>query len=141
VGLLRLLQVEFMSEFENWDEECSKIPFSLATGVSAAPFLEKLLMTAAEKYDIINGKVFPIVNDFFGHTINVAGLITGGDLIAQLKNKPLGEKLLISQSMLRDGEGVFLDDITTEQVEQALNVRVVPIAQDGAALFRAFAGK
>lgn len=140
VGLLRLLIVEFMSALEYEDVECDKIPFSIATGVSAAPFLSKLLVTAQEKYDSINGRVYAIVNDFFGHTIDVAGLVTGQDLIAQLRGRELGERLLIPQTMLRDGEGVFLDDVTVYQVESELGVKVVPIGQDGGELFLAMTG-
>ena len=140
VGLLRLLEVEFMSALENEDVNCDGTAFSIATGVSAAPFLSKLIVTAQQKYANINGKVFPIINDFFGHTIDVAGLVTGGDLIAQLRGKDLGERLLIPQNMLRDGEGVFLDDVTIDAVESALNIKVIPVGQDGNDLFLAITG-
>ncbi len=135
VGLLRLLTVEFNAVLENYDGKASDEPFSIATGVSAAAFLEKLLVTAQEKYANINGKVNPIVNDFFGHTIDVAGLITGSDLINQLKAKDLGARLLIPRNMLRDGETVFLDDVSVEDVERELSVSVVIVEQDGADLF------
>lgn len=140
VGLLRLLEVEFLSALEYEDVNCDATPFSIATGVSAAPFLSKLIVTAQQKYANINGKVFPILNDFFGHTIDVAGLVTGGDLIAQLRGKDLGERLLIPQSMLRDGEGVFLDDVTIDEVERELGIRVIPVGQDGGDLFHAMTG-
>ena len=140
VGLLRLLEVEFISALENEDVNCDGTAFSIATGVSAAPFLSKLIVTAQQKYANINGKVFPIINDFFGHTIDVAGLVTGGDLIAQLRGKDLGERLLIPQNMLRDGEGVFLDDVTIDEVESALNINVIPVGQDGNDLFIAITG-
>ncbi len=140
VGLLRLLEVEFLSCLENEDLKCDNIPFSIATGVSAQPFLSKLLVTAQNKYDSINGGVFAIINDFFGHTIDVAGLVTGGDLIAQLRGRDLGERLLIPQCMLRDGEGVFLDDVTIEEVERQLSVKVIPVGQDGSDLLHAMTG-
>ncbi len=140
VGLLRLLQEEFRSALENEDVKSDGIPFSIATGVSAAPFLTKLLVTAKEKHDNINGRVFPVINDFFGHTIDVAGLVTGRDLIAQLTGKDLGARLLIPQVMLRDGEGVFLDDVTVTEVEKELQIEVIPIGQDGGDLFLAMTG-
>lgn len=140
VGLLRLQEVEFLAALENADAGCDGVPFSIATGVSAAPFLSKLLMTAQENYANMDGRVYPIVNDFFGHTINVSGLITGQDLIAQLRDKPLGRRLLITRSMLREGEGVFLDDVTLADVEQALGVAVVPVELDGGALLDALRG-
>ena len=93
-----------------------------------------------KKYDNIDGNVFHIINDFFGHSINVAGLITGTDLIAQLKGKELGKRLLIPVNMLRDGEGVFLDDVTVDEVRSSLNVEIVPVEQDGGAFLRAITG-
>lgn len=140
VGLLRLLNVEFMSALNYNDTKPDGVPFSIATGVSAAPFIENLLVTAKENCDNIDGKVYAIVNDFFGHTIDVAGLITGSDLIAHLRGKELGKRLLIPINMLRDGEGVFLDDVTIEQVEKELSVEVVVVEQDGADLFYAMTG-
>ena len=140
VGLLRLLEVEFLSALENEDIKCDGIAFSIATGVSAAPFLSKLIVTVQQKYANINGKVFSIINDFFGHTIDVAGLVTGGDLISQLRGKDLGERLLIPQNMLRDGEGIFLDDVTIDEVERELNIKIIPVEQDGDDLFRAMTG-
>ena len=98
------------------------VPFSMAAGVSAAPFLEKLLCTAREKYATIKGHVYAIENDFFCRSINVSGLITGQDLIAQLRGKELGERLLISSNMVRHDELDFLDDITLEQASAALGV-------------------
>ncbi|MGI6029668.1 MAG: DUF512 domain-containing protein [Candidatus Heteroscillospira sp.] len=142
VGMLRLLEWEFMDELDYTEPDSgSGESFTIATGVSAAPFLEKLMLTAAEKCGKLKGEVRPIVNDFFGHTINVAGLITGRDLIAQLKDKKLGGRLLIPQNMLRHGEGVFLDDVTLEDVSRALNVPVIPVMQDGSALLRAMLGE
>ncbi|NCB74953.1 MAG: DUF512 domain-containing protein [Clostridia bacterium] len=140
VGLLRLLEVEFNASLENESLKCDNIPFTIATGVSAAPFLSKLLVTAKEKYDNINGRVFAIINDFFGHTIDVAGLVTGGDLISQLRGSYLGERLLIPQCMLRDGDGVFLDDVTIEEIEKELNIKVIPVGQDGSDLLHAMTG-
>ena len=140
VGLIRLQQVEFDAALKYDELSCDGVPFSIATGVSAAPFLEKLLVTAREKYDRINGRVYPIENDFFGRTIIVSGLVTGQDLIAQLREKDLGGRLLIPQVMLRHGEGIFLDDVTIDDVERELHVTVVPVEQDGGDLLRAMLG-
>ena len=85
------------------------VPFSMAAGVSAAPFLEKLLCTAREKYATIQGHVYAIENDFFGRSINVSGLITGQDLIAQLRGKDLGERLLISPRFHRTFQQGLVD--------------------------------
>ena len=64
-------------------------------------------------YPNVTVRVYPIKNDFFGEKITVAGLLTGQDLEAQLKGKELGERLFLSSNVLRDGENVFLDDMTS----------------------------
>lgn len=142
VGMLRLLQSEFVRALDLLDEDemAGATPFSIATGVSAAPFLRQIVDMAREKCGKIKADVYPIQNDFFGHTIVVAGLVTGGDLIAQLRGKELGDRLLISASMLRSGERVFLDDVTLDDVERELGVPVIPVAQDGYELCDAIFG-
>lgn len=140
VGMIRLLETEFRSALMLSDEP-DGLPFSIATGVSAAPYFEKLLGMAKEKYGTIKGQVYAIENDFFGHSINVTGLITGQDLIKQLKGRELGERLFISQNMLRREEMDFLDDVTLEQASKELGVPIYPIEQDGFALWDAMAGE
>lgn len=139
VGMIRLLEREFASALSLSDTP-DGVPFSIATGTSVAPFFEKLVFTAKQKYDNIDGRVYPILNDFFGHRINVTGLITGQDLIAQLKGRDLGERLFISQNMLRREELDFLDDVTLEEASAALGVPIYPIESDGFALWDAISG-
>ncbi len=142
VGMLTLLSREFARALDLMEpgELEGTASFSIATGVSAAPFLAKLVGHAREKCGTIEGKVYPIVNRFFGETITVAGLVTGGDLIQQLRGKKLGKRLLIPANMLRSGENVFLDDVTTADVERELGVPVVPVPQDGYELLDAMLG-
>ena len=140
VGMIRLLETEFRSALMLSDEP-DGLPFSIATGVSAAPYFEKLLGMAKEKYGTIKGQVYAIENDFFGRSINVTGLITGQDLIRQLKGKDLGQRLLISQNMLRREEMDFLDDVPLEQASKELGVPICPVEQDGFALWDAMAGE
>lgn len=139
VGMIRLLEAEFKSALSLSDKP-DGVPFSIACGVSVAPFFEKLVCAAREKYDNIDGRVYAIENDFFGHSINVTGLITGGDLINQLKGKDLGERLFISQNMLRRDEMDFLDDVLLEDAVTALGVPIYPIGQDGFDLWDAISG-
>ena len=129
VGMLRLLlhQAELALEDEGQTEVA---PFSVATGLSAAPFVQEIVDKIREKCGNIKGRVYPIVNRFFGETITVSGLITGTDLIEQLNGKDLGKRLLIPDNMLRAGERVFLDDVTVEQLEEALGVAVIPVPAD-----------
>ena len=140
VGMIRLLETEFRSALRLSDG-VDGVPFSLACGTSVAPFFEKLIALARESYPALNGKVYAIENDFFGRSINVSGLVTGGDLIAQLKGKELGERLLISQNMLRREEMDFLDDVKLAEASAALGVPIYPVEQDGFALFDAMAGE
>lgn len=141
VGMLRLLETEFHGASLGVENLPEIPPFSIATGVSAAPFLREIIDRAALNcHTKLNYAVYAIVNKFFGETIDVAGLITGGDLIAQLKDKKLGERLLISKTMVKQDENVFLDDVTVEDVEKALGVPVVLVEQDGFALYEAVFG-
>ena len=131
VGMLRSLESEFMSalEYEEAPERFS--PFTIATGVAAAPHLRMLLQRAQEKFPALRGQVIAVENDFFGHTIDVAGLVTGQDIAAQLKGRDLGERVLIPLHMLRHGETVFLDDYTVEQLSQELGCPVEVVGTDG----------
>ena len=142
VGMLTLLTQEFRRALGLMErsEMAGATPFSIATGVSAAPFLEKLVALAKDKCGSIQGKVYPIQNRFFGETITVAGLVTGGDLIDQLRGKELGQRLLIPAHMLRAGERVFLDDVSLDDVERELGVPVTSVEQDGYELLDAMCG-
>lgn len=134
VGMLRLLETEFDLALSLEDEADRKETprFSIATGKAAEPYLRALL----EKVGA-NGTVYGIPNDFFGHTIEVAGLLTGQDIIRHLRDKDIGERVYIPKTMLRHGEGVFLDDLTPEDVSRELGVPVIPLEVDGAELLAA----
>jgi putative radical SAM enzyme (TIGR03279 family) len=129
VGMLRLLEHEFGDG--KIIKGCKR---SIATGVLAAPFIERLVKKSGA--DV---RVFAIRNDFFGHNVTVVGLVTGNDLIAQLlpyKNE-LGEELLIPKTMLRANDDVFLDDVCVGDVCSALGVRVRVVEVDGFELYNA----
>ena len=131
VGMLRSLESEFMSALEYEEAPQRFSPFTIATGVAAAPHLRMLLQRAQEKFPALCGQVIAVENDFFGHTIDVAGLVTGQDIAAQLKGRDLGERVLIPLHMLRHGETVFLDDYTVEQLSQELGCPVEVVGTDG----------
>ena len=113
---------------------------SLATGLLAAPTLAKLLKDISEAFPQIQGTLYPIKNEFFGEKITVSGLITGQDILAQLKGKDLGERLLLPENMLRSGETVFLDDMTVSELENALQVPIIIVKSSGQALLEAVLG-
>lgn len=134
VGMLRSMENEFMDALENLEPDTPCRPFSIATGCLAAPFLRSLVERAQKRCSAVNGTVYAIRNDYFGTTIDVAGLVTATDLMAQLKGQNLGERLLIPSSMLRHGGDVFLDDYRVSDVEAALEVPIVVTGGDGYSL-------
>lgn len=97
---------------------------SIATGSAAFPLIESLAKRIEAFYPETSINVYEIKNDFFGHSVTVAGLVTGQDLINQLKNKPLGEELLIPDVMLRSEGDLFLDSVSVENVSQSLGVKL-----------------
>lgn len=136
VGMCAMFVDEFGFALEEIDADASAEPFTLATGTLFAPTLAKCVDLLRAKCHNINGKVVPIKNRFFGESITVAGLVTGGDLIEQLRGETLGGRLIIPSTMLRSGETVFLDDVTVADVERELGVRVIA-NEDGAGLIDA----
>ena len=131
VGMLRLLQEEVMDALDGKKDDGVKEELSIATGYLPYPYLEKLVREIEKVYPGRNIHVYPIRNDFFGESITVAGLITGQDLIAQLKDKTLGDRLLLPAVMFKSGEEVFLDDITKTQAEDALQIPINIVKSSG----------
>ena len=142
VGMLRLFECEaisFLKMLTNEEKEISR-NISIATGESAYDFICKIVEAVKKQCKNLKCNVYKIENDFFGHTITVSGLITGVDLINQLKGKALGEELLISRSMLRSEGDLFLCGTSLEELENKLGVNVTPIEQDGACLVEGLLG-
>ena len=131
VGLIASMQEEFDSGIKCLPPMKAEKTVSIATGELAAPFIEKLANRLTERVEGLRIHVYPIKNNFFGGEVNVAGLVCGCDLISQLKERELGEKLFIPQSMLRDEDEIFLDDTIVADVEEALRVPVTAIYNDG----------
>lgn len=141
VGMIRSLMDEFDSAFETAEEdEIKPCSTSIVTGELAYKYICGLVEKAQKKWHNIKCNVYKIRNDFFGETITVTGLITGQDLIAQLKGKPLGDALLISSNMIRKDGGLFLDDYTISDVEKALDIKIRIVENDGFELFDAITG-
>lgn len=131
VGMLRLLQNEFAETFAGLVGDDREKEISMATGVLAYPYLKKMIEQLQTKYPNITVHLYKIINHFFGEKITVAGLITGQDLLGQLKGQPLGDTLLLPCSMLRDGEEVLLDDVTLTDVKEALQVDIDIVKSSG----------
>ena len=122
VGMARLTIDDFSDALQEVQDTVYK-KVSLVTGKIS----EKLIKGLVSRLDGIDAKVFAIENKFFGPLITVSGLVTGGDIINQLKGKELGDYLFIPVNMLRADTDVFLDDITVPDIEKELGVKVVVI--------------
>ena len=131
VGMLRLLEEEVESALQELQGDGVEEEISIATGQLAAPFIERHVNSVRRKYPNCTIHVYPIRNHFFGEQITVAGLVTGQDLIGQLKDKRLGSRLLLPECMFRSGEEVFLDDITRGELQKALQVKVDIVKSSG----------
>lgn len=140
VGMLRSMIDEFTNALSLADDLIKFRKVSIATGYSPYPVIMQLVNKATSKWNNLECNVYPIRNDFFGEKITVTGLITAQDLIKQLKGKNLGNELLLSKSMLKADEDIFLDDITLEEVERELNVRIRKIDNDGFSLLDGILG-
>ncbi len=113
---------------------------SVATGVAAYPLIRDIADRIMAVYPKLQVNVYEIKNDFYGHTITVAGLITGQDLINQLSDKELCGLLLIPEVMLMADGNLFLDNYSVEDVEKALKVKIDTVASDGADLVNKIIG-
>ena len=131
VGMIRLLYEEFMDALGEKEDDGKTEELSMATGFLPYPYLKRLLDRMAEVYPGRKIHLYPIRNEFFGEMITVAGLITGQDLVAQLKGKPLGSRLLLPSVMFKSGEEVFLDDMTRTQAEAALQIPINIVKSGG----------
>jgi len=123
VGMIASFQKDLTDTLDFMEEDFTRpIRVSVATGKITEGFFEDVIRTISERYTDLQCHVYGIRNDFFGHDITVTGLVTGGDLIAQLQGRPLGDYLLIPRSMLREDR--FLDDVSVSDVERTLGVTV-----------------
>ncbi len=136
VGMIRSFLSDVMLELEDAKPK-KALPekFSVATGYAAYESICKATEMICKKLyggDSSFVNIFRIKNDFYGESVTVAGLVTGGDLIAQLKGKELGKKLYIPDVMLRYEKDKFLDDVTVSEVSEKLGVELVPVCTGGA---------
>ena len=140
VGMLRLLFNEFEEGMERLGDGDRSGEISAATGKLAYPYIRRMADRIQERYPGVKVHVYCIRNDFFGERITVSGLITGQDIIAQLKGKELGSRLLLPCNMFKADEDVFLDDITVKEVSDALQVPVDIVKSSGQDLIDAILG-
>lgn len=146
VGMLRLQEREFHAALdENVFESVSEVAeehqkrkhCTIATGKLAGPFLRKLVDDLHVHYPNIQVDVVEVTNYFFGPRITVSGLLTGQDIIRALKDRNLGEELLLPINVLRSGEDVLLDDVHVKEIEKTLQVPVRIVQSNGKDLYDA----
>ena len=156
VGMIRLLLTEFKAALEEITGEEQKAQIreklakqypnqehftvTMATGRLAAPFLEEMAGDFMREFPEFQVQIKAIRNDFFGERITVSGLITGQDLVAQLKEMESLGRVTVPCNMLRMEEQDFLDDWTLEQVKNALQCPVDIVKSSGQDLLNAMLG-
>ena len=131
VGLISSMEEEFEAALELIPEKKFNRNIAIATGEIAYGFIKSLADRLMTKCQGLSVTVFPVKNDFFGGGVNVSGLLTGSDLISTLPDLTDFDELLISDSMLRDGEDIFLDDITLTELSEKLKIQITPVINDG----------
>ena len=154
VGMMRLMMTEFeeaLAENSGASEgnilekitidETIGNEMAIATGYLAYPYIQRMADKIMETFPNLKVHVYPIRNDFFGEMITVSGLLTGQDLVAQLKGKPLGSRLLLPENILRSGEDVFLDDLRVCEVEKTLQVPINIVKSSGYDFVNVILGK
>lgn len=143
IGMIAYLTDDVGWKLEELDADeslCHKV--TIACGEGVFPYMKRIMLMINEKFPNITINTRAIKNNFFGGGVNVSGLVTGGDLIDQLRGDDLGDRLIIPSSMLRFENDLFLDDVSTDDVEQKLNITLVPINNNGNDLVEAvIAGK
>ncbi len=137
VGMVRSLEDEFKEYFNAISGDTRTKSISLATGILATPIIKNLMDQINQKYPNIHITVYTIINDFFGSDITVAGLLTGQDIMKQLKGKELGDYLMLPDVLLRNGENVLLDDITVDDIKNTLQTEIRIVQSDGKSLINA----
>ncbi len=135
VGLIRSQENETIERIDELKEQgfklCAKRKISAATGVSAYGFIRNMAQLLCENFPGLEYNVYEIQNNFFGDSVTVAGLVTGGDIYEQLCDKDLGQALLIPEVMLRYEKDLFLDNMSLEELSEKLKVEIIPVKCDG----------
>lgn len=138
VGMWTSFKTDYMDYFENLPQNACSVKektVSFATGAAAYPLMCDFAKKIEENIPQIKVNVYKIRNEFFGESITVACLITGRDLINQLKGKDLGQALFISSNMIigsyqEENENIFLDDVTLSGAQKELSVNIIPVSED-----------
>ncbi|MCR4748358.1 MAG: DUF512 domain-containing protein [Lachnospiraceae bacterium] len=132
VGMIRSMLEEFESELKansGFSENKEKV--TIACGILPYPYIKMMADKIMCEHPLKEVQVIPITNNFFGETITVTGLLTGQDIVAQLKGIDIGNRLLLSENILKADEDIFLDDMTLEEFKEILQVKVSIVQSNG----------
>ena len=131
VGMMSLFREEFLAELEKPHRIYGTKKMDVVTGTMAAPLITEMMDELHRQYPMIEVKVHPIKNNFFGGNVGVAGLVTATDIIAQCEGRLSSGTLGVPAVMLREEKDTFLDDMTIEQLGQRLGVKVEVLPTSG----------
>ena len=140
VGMIASLREELTDALKSSPAMKENRTVTLVTGAAAHSTMCDFADDIMKKYPHVKINVEKIINDFFGPEITVSGLLCGCDIIKQLCGKNLGDNLIITKNMLRDGENVLLDDVTTKDIEKELDTKIIAVGDDGYELLDAILG-
>ena len=144
VGMLTSLLTEFGIETKYIEEYLEKYKsprrISVVTGMAAKDQIIDMCDRLCKIIDGLEIKVYPIVNDFFGHEITVSGLLTGKDIFEQLKNKELLDELVLPPNVLRSEGDLFLCGMSIDELREKLNVKIRLSGNDGQGFISAMLG-
>ena len=132
VGLIKSMENEVLMRIEELKEDGFKLDsprcVSSVTGEAAYPFISRMAKKLMEAFEGLTFNVYECKNEFFGHSVNVAGLLVGEDVYNRLKDEELGEELFIPSVMLRHEGDLFLDNMHVDDLAEKLNINIVPVA-------------
>jgi len=140
VGLWASFKDEMLAALQNSQRPTLNSQFTIATGEAAFPLMKFLVDEIQKMWHNKRMKVCCVRNDFFGPHITVAGLLTGRDIIAQLRGQDLGQALLLPAVMFNQ-DGLTLDDMILEDISKSLGIPVKAVKNDAEELLKSMLGE
>ena len=131
VGMIRSFIEEVKDYLDSIEGDDRVINVSTISGVLAYDTIKSSCDKINQKFPNVNVHVYKIINDYFGHSITVTGLLTGQDICSQLSGKELGDNLLLPTNTLKADENIFLDDMTLEEFEKNLQINTIIVKSSG----------
>ena len=141
VGLLRYMELELAEALAELPKKRVRRRITVATGLCALPYVRAWTKAVCRRFPGLKANVVGVPNLFFGGGVDVAGLLTGSDLVSALSGLELGDALCFPASMLRAQGDLFLDDKDPAWLEAQLGVPAVAVPNDGAGFIRALIGE